>query len=481
METEEERYPVISDAIQALLEISMDGFLAIDSDGRIRDVNESYCRLLGYSRQELLGMNIAAVTETETSTDVRDRFEEIRQAGEVRYESVHRRKDGSLLELEISTHFVERHGGLVYAFLRDITEQKRLLGRLRHERDLNRRYFEVASVIFVVLNTAQQVVLINQKGCEILGYDRGELIGANWFDKVVPREENEAVKAVFGKLIAGEVAPVEYFENAVITRNGGKRQIGWTNNYIRGENGSITEIISCGKDITEQVQAEAKALEERNKLEAVMAALDAGITVQNSDFRILYQNRVHQNMQGLHTGELCYQAYQKRDDVCPGCLLVQTLRDGKTHRREVSAPAEDGNLIYMEVTSSPIRNAKGEIVAGIEAVRDISDRKKLEQEVQKARNLESLGIFAGGLAHDFNNLLTGILGNLSLVREKLKAGKEVGSLVGRYRKCRQSSPEINQTVADLCQGGRSFGGSCLGSGDYPPFNRFHSGRLPGAG
>lgn len=454
MQTDRERYPVSTDTIQALLEISMDGFLAVDSEGIIRDVNESYCKLSGYSREELLRRSLAELTVSpKNSQEVKDRFERIRQAGNLRFEAIHRRKDGSLLEMDVNTHFVANHGGLVYAFLRDITEEKRLLEKLRYERDLNRRYLEVASVIFVVLNTNQEVVLINQKGCEILGYEQGELIGANWFDKVIPSEETGAVKAVFSKLVAGDVALVEHFENAVITGNGEKRKIAWTNNLVRDNDGLITEVISCGKDITEQERAEERAIEERNKLEAVMAALDAGITVQDKNFRVLYQNRVHQGMQGPHAGDLCFQAYQKREDVCPGCLLVKTLQDGKTYRRETAAPAEDGNIIYMEVTSSPIRNAKGEIVAGVEAVRNISDRKKLEQEVQKARNLESLGIFAGGLAHDFNNLLTGILGNLSLAREKLKDGQDVTNLVEGIENAGNRAQKLTRQLLTFAKGG----------------------------
>lgn len=454
MSTEGKRYPVTIEAIQALLEISLDGFLVVDSEGRIRDVNASYCQLSGYSRQELLRMNIAEVVESGKPEKLKTCFERFRQAGNTRYETVHRRKDGSLLDLDVVTHLVqEGRDGVIYAFLRDITEQKRVLARLRAERDLNRRYLEVASSMFVVLNTAGEVVLINRKGCEILGYDKSELIGLNWFEKVIPHEEIEAVKAVFAKLIDGEVAPVEHFDNTVLTSNGEKRLITWTNNYIKGDDGSITGVISCGKDITEREQAEAKAVEERNKLEAVMAALDAGITMQDRNFRILYQNRAHQKMQGRHIGELCYHAYQKREAVCPGCLLERTFQDGKTHHRQVSAPTDDGNIIYLEVSSSPVRDARGEIVAAIEAVRDISDRKKLEQEVQKARNLESLGIFAGGLAHDFNNLLTGILGNLSLLREKLKGGENVGHLMDDIENAGSRAQKLTMQLLTFSKGG----------------------------
>jgi len=453
MRTEQEKYSLGSDDSHALLETSMDGFLAVDREGAIRDVNESYCLLSGYSRQQLMGMNITELSDIDNPDELRARFEKIRQAGNVRYETAHRRKDGNLLELEISALYSEEYGGLVYAFLRDITAQKQLLSRLRIERDMTRRYLDVASVMFVVLDAEQRVMLVNRRACEILGYDKYELIGANWFEKVIPAEERGAVKAVFSRLLAGELEPVEHFENAVVTSSGEKRRISWTNNYFKNEDGSTIGVISCGQDITERERAETEAIEERNKLEAVMAALDAGITVQDKNFRILYQNKVHQDMQGLHTGELCYKAYQKRDSICPHCQLEKTLQDGKAHRREVSAPGKDGGIIYMEVTSSPLLNAKGELIAGIEAVRNVSDRVKLEQEVQKAHNLESLGIFAGGLAHDFNNLLTGITGNLSLLKENLKRGKGVDKLIADMEHAGNRAQKLTMQLLTFAKGG----------------------------
>ncbi len=335
----------------------------------------------------------------------------------------------------------------------DISQRKKLEEDLRVERDLNRRYLEVASVMFVVLHANQEVALINRKGCEILGYERDEIIGRNWFDLVTLPEEADRVKEVFARLIRGELDPVESFENHVLTKTGEKRLIGWTNNYNLDDNGAINGIISCGLDITEKRHAEEKIIEEHNKLEAVMAALDEGITLQDRQFKILYQNKQHQAIQGGHCGEYCYSAYQQKDGVCPGCLLVKCFEDGQVHRREAVAQDKDGNKIYMEVSASPVRDAKGKIVAGIEAVRDISDRKKLEHEAQLARNLESLGVFAGGIAHDFNNLLTGIMGNLSFAQHQLKNGQEAGHLMEAMAEACIRAQKLTRQLLTFAKGG----------------------------
>ena len=340
-----------------------------------------------------------------------------------------------------------------------LTEQKKLADDLRAERDLNRRYLEVASVMFVVINANQEVELINRKGCEILGYEPKELLGRNWFDKVITAAQAPAVKKVFEKLIAGDIEPVEYFENNIMTRSGQKRLIAWTNNYIKNDQNQITSIIACGREITEQRQAEKQIIEERNKLEAVMAALDDGITVQDLNFKVIYQNRHHQQLQGSQKGEFCFKAYQQKEQICQGCLLKKSFKDGQVHRREVEATGKDGETIYMEVTASPVNDATGAIVAGVEAVRDISQRKKLEIEAQRARNLESLGIFAGGIAHDFNNLLTAILGNLTLAQHRFLNGGDFSSMFDSMGMACDRAQQLTKQLMTFSKGGAPVIGS----------------------
>jgi nitrogen-specific signal transduction histidine kinase/ActR/RegA family two-component response regulator len=80
---------------------------------------------------------------------------------------------------------------------------------------------------------------------------------------------------------------------------------------------------------------------------------------------------------------------------------------------------KDGTSIHVSLTISPIRDLAGHIIAASHSGRDISERKRVEENLQQTQKLESLGILAGGIAHDFNNLLTGILGNASLITEQL--------------------------------------------------------------
>ncbi len=156
-----------------------------------------------------------------------------------------------------------------------------------------------------------------------------------------------------------------------------------------------------------------RAEEEKAKAEAIIAAIGDGISIQNKEYQILFQNQTHQDLLGMHLGETCYQAYGESDEVCRECPVRACLSDGGVHRTERVVQTSAGER-FVEITASPLRNAEGDVVACVQVVRDITQRKRVEEEQLKTEKLESLGVLAGGIAHDFNNLLTGVLANINL-------------------------------------------------------------------
>ncbi len=196
-------------------------------------------------------------------------------------------------------------------------------------------------------------------------------------------------------------------ESEFITAIAGLVSVGLKNALLHEQ--VTTQARELEERITSQEEAEAAVVAEKNKLEAVLSAIQDGITVQDRDFRIIYQNHIHQEKIGDHQGEYCYRAYYDRNQVCVDCPLSQAFTDGRIHHYQTCYQGDDGE-VCLEISASPVRDAGGEIVAGVEVVRDVTEAKQLAAQLLQAQKMESIGRLAGGIAHDFNNVLTTIMG-----------------------------------------------------------------------
>jgi PAS domain S-box-containing protein len=113
----------------------------------------------------------------------------------------------------------------------------------------------------------------------------------------------------------------------------------------------------------------------------------------------------------------------------------------------------DNRERYLFFDAAPVRNAGGEIIAVIETVQDITERRRAEQELRKAHKLESLGVLAGGIAHDFNNLLTGILGNISLAKIMTESNTKPFKRLDEAEKAVSRARGLTQQLMTFSKGG----------------------------
>jgi PAS domain S-box-containing protein len=126
--------------IKAIISTAIDGFWLTDKEGRFLDVNEAYCNLVGYTREELLNMSVRDVEALETAEDTVQHIQRIVELGSARFETRHRCKDGRIVDIEVSTNYMDIKGGRFFVFLRDITGRKKLdelkdefIGLVSHE------------------------------------------------------------------------------------------------------------------------------------------------------------------------------------------------------------------------------------------------------------------------------------------------------------------------------------------------------------
>jgi PAS domain S-box-containing protein len=178
--------------------------------------------------------------------------------------------------------------------------------------------------------------------------------------------------------------------------------------------------------IINQELAEERLSQEKNTLEAVFSAMSDGLSVHDRDFKILFQNRVLTKRYGDCAGQLCHAAYHGRETPCKNCGLQSCIKDGAPHWFEMNETTDQGNL-FFEIGMSPVRDGKGAIIAAVEVIRDITDQKRLADQLLQAQKMEAIGTLAGGIAHDFNNILTAILGYAELSKFDIDPASDLSS------------------------------------------------------
>lgn len=140
-----------------------------------------------------------------------------------------------------------------------------------------KNYLDLAGVIIVALTREGNITLLNKKGYEILAYEEGELIGKNWFDICIPKENRKELKDVFKAIIKGELKSFEFYKNPIITKKGDERIISWQNTLLHDNDGKIIASLSSGEDITELTEIEEKLRESQEHLTNLFNSIPIGI------------------------------------------------------------------------------------------------------------------------------------------------------------------------------------------------------------
>ncbi|MBN1997213.1 PAS domain S-box protein [candidate division KSB1 bacterium] len=130
-------------------------------------------------------------------------------------------------------------------------------------------FLDIAGVMFIVLDKRGIVSLVNEKGCEILGYPENAIIGKNWFDTFLPEDLRSSFKEVYSKIMQGKIQPVEFYENPVLVKGGGKKMIHWHNTPLWDENGRIIGTLSSGEDVSDKKRLEEKSNHLYHVLQAI--------------------------------------------------------------------------------------------------------------------------------------------------------------------------------------------------------------------
>ena len=389
------------------------------------EVNDCLCKMLGYSRDELMQTSWAELTHPEDlATDVQ-LFEQVLR-GEIDGYTIDKRfirKDGSVAFTTLSVKGLRNEAGELDGFLallHDISQSKLQQAELRASEDRFARYLQIVESMIMVIDVNSEIALINRKGCELLGCSESDLLGRRWYEILVQPELRTHFAERCQQVMGGNEPVTPYMEAPVLTFSGEERILAWHSGLMKNDMGEIIGVISSCEDITTR-----RNTEEALHLQA--AALDAAanaIVITDEQGTIKWANRAFTTLTGYTLAE---GAGQKPGDLIRSGVhdkdffrhMWETILAGEVWQSEVVNRRKDGSLYTEEMTITPVRDAAGEIKHFIAIKQDITEKRQLQVQLQHAQRMETVGRLAGGVAHDFNNILGVITGYSEFALEQL--------------------------------------------------------------
>ncbi|MFQ5822964.1 MAG: PAS domain S-box protein [bacterium] len=442
---------------RTLIERFNEGILEVDNDDVIKFVNDRFCELSGYSRDELFGkVAHKLLLSKENQIFMNGKIRLRRQKISDRYEIQMKKKSGDTILVRVSGTPVLDDNGKVIGSIGihiDITEQKRAEEALRESEERFRKIFEEGPLGMAIVNSHYRLVKVNTVLCKMLGYTEQELIALTFLDITHP-EENKKDVHFAERLFRGEI-PYYKIEKRYIKKN---KEILWgtlTASIIRDEYGKPLYGLGMIEDITERKQMEKALRESEERLSAIINNTP-NVAVQSYDLngRILSWNKAAENIFGWTQDEALGKNIDKlifdKDSTYD---FYSTLKDAnKTKRpfgpKEWDFTHKNGTKGTVYSTLFPIVSTEGnkEFIC---MYINITEYKRLQEELARAQRLESAGRVAGQIAHDFNNLLAPLTAYPTLIREELPENYSILEMVDEMESAANKIAEINQQLLAL--------------------------------
>ena len=275
----------------------------------------------------------------------------------------------------------------------------------------------------------------NRMGLSIMGRDESEVIGKK-MEELFPGAYRLDIEKAIEKVLTGEQC---LFETRQISQGGSTITWNAVLNPINNEAGKTERFVGIFADVTRSKQAEEALLEQKNFSATLIRNSATATFVLDREHRIMIWNRACEELTGCPESEMIGTDNQwkpfyshKRPTVAD--VIIDGGSDSlpelyKVHSRSALNPhgirAEGwyrdlgGRDRYIMFEASPINNSRGDLIAVIETLQDITEGKRLEEHILQVQKIESIGRLAGGVAHDFNNMLSAIIGYSEIVLSEM--------------------------------------------------------------
>ena len=374
--TERKRTEEALSLFRTLVDQSNDGVEVIDPDTlQILDMNQKGCADLGYTREEILSLTLRDIDPTMDHDECVKAITQLKESGTLVKEGVHLRKNGSTFPVEVSTKLIGLEGGkFVVAMVRDITERKRVEGRLREYE----KAVEGVEEMIAVVDRNYRLLLANRAYAQFRNIERDQLLG-RLLPEVIDKEFFErVVKEKLDECFRGKIVKYELRHNYPGI---GQKDLLVSYFPIQGTSG-VDRAVCVLRDITERKRVEERLREYEKAVEGV----EELIVVVDRNYRYLLANRAYAQIRNL-----------KQEQVV-GRLVPEVVNKDFFERfvKEKLDASFRGKIVRFELRYSYPEIGERDLfvsyfpIHGIDGVdrvvcitRDITDQKRVEEEFKR--------------------------------------------------------------------------------------------------
>ncbi|MBC8317104.1 MAG: PAS domain S-box protein [Desulfobulbaceae bacterium] len=193
--------------------------------------------------------------------------------------------------------------------------------------------------------------------------------------------------------------------------------------YTEDDQSQIVSFLTNAQIVLERKQNELAIVQAKEEWQKSFDAIPDIVTIQDKDMRIVRANKAAVDFFEVELGGLngkhCYEVFRGITEPCRGCPIAKTVQDVKNHSETIQHINLGKTFL---VSSSPVLDQNNEVQYLVHIAKDITEQKRLEEELFQAHKMEAIGTLAGGIAHDFNNILSAIIGYTELAKAELKEG-----------------------------------------------------------
>jgi two-component system cell cycle sensor histidine kinase/response regulator CckA len=418
-------------------------------------VNQKFESSFGRPREEIIGQHIKNIIGESNYEFALKYIEAVRAGKSTSYENVFNLEQGRRwIKVNYEPDLDERgnvKGIVVLSY--DITELKQAEENLQKNERLYRSLFENTGTATFVAEEDFTISQVNAKCEELSGYSKEEIVGRmKTTDFVAPADLEQVINYHHARRNQIDEAPSEYEFN-IKNRQGDVKTVFIQTGMIPETNQSIASII----DITLRKKAEEALQESQEKYRLLFENASDAIFIAQ-DGVIKFPNPGLLDLVGYSAEELAIMPFT--DLIHPADRKMVLERYQKRIAGAQDTPAtysfrvidKTGDELLVELSSVRIMWEKRP--AALNFVRDTTQQKKVESQLQQAQRMESIGTLAGGIAHDFNNLLMGIQGNVSLIMADMDGSHLHYDRLDHIEQYVKSGSELTRQLLGFARGGK---------------------------